>query len=100
MSKTADERFKEDLEKDYDKLIQVVRDALESTKKMWTLVTCKHCSRQGKYLVEVPNVRDAMAAAEFMANRGIGRPGTVEPGDRQVTHEYVLEIVSPDADAA
>jgi hypothetical protein len=93
--KSPDERFKDDLEAQYDQVMKVIKNALSSTKKVSTDIQCKDCQKVRRYYVEIPNVRDAMAAAEFLANRGIGRPGTVEPGDRQVVHEYKLEWVRP-----
>lgn len=86
MGKSVDERFREDLESQYDALMRVVTDALESKKKVWVEGGCVRCGCPHKFQVEVENVDLAMKAVEFLSNRGIGRPGTAE---------QVVEVVAP-----
>ncbi len=99
-TKTPDERFKDDLEAQYDAVMKVIKDALESKQNVRVQRKCHKCGCQHIEYVEVQDIKAAMAAAEFLANRGIGRPGTVEPGERQVVHNYVFEYVTPVEDAA
>lgn len=93
--KPVDERFREDLELQYDALMKVVTGALESVKKVRVERDCKKCGCSHIDYVEVENTDAAMKAVEFLSNRGVGRPGTVEVGEREVVHEYRLEWVKP-----
>jgi hypothetical protein len=94
-TRSVDERFRDDLEAEYEAILAVVRDALKAKKRVRVHQPCSKCNCQHVRYVEIDNAETAMKAAEFLSNRGIGRPGTVEPGEREVVHNYVLEWVIP-----
>lgn len=97
MAKSVDERFRDDLEAQYELVMKVVKGALASRKRVRVARSCVKCGCSHIEFVEVENTDAAMKAAEFLSNRGVGRPGTVEVGERVSVHEYRLEWVRPDA---
>lgn len=65
------DRFQADLDARYDQLLAVIDEGLAATKRVW--VSCPHCKRRSE--VDVPDTKAALEAAEFTANRSLGRPG-------------------------
>ena len=72
------EQFAEDLDRLYDKVIQVVEDAMVSTRKVRVGRDCAKCGCKHIDFVEVPNEAAAMKAAEFLTAQGVGRPPVAE----------------------
>ena len=86
--KPVRERLRDDLEARYDKLVAVLENAMDSTKKYPVFCTnCKH-----RAYAEVPNVKDQLAAAEFFANQGLGRPAQSD-GEEKQGFEFVNKVV-------
>lgn len=77
MAKTR-EQFSDDLERLYDKVIGVVEDAMQSTRKVRVERDCKKCGCSHIDFVEVPNEAAAIRAAEFLTAQGVGRPPIAE----------------------
>lgn len=81
MAKTAArpvrERLRDDLEERYEKLLQVLEDAMDAEKKY--PVWCPNCRHRAE--MTGPDMKIALQAAEFFANQGLGRPGQAEQGE-------------------
>jgi hypothetical protein len=92
------DRLAEDLEERYDKLLEVIEDAMKATKqhRAW----CPECKKS--VTVEVTDTRAALLAAEFITNQGFGRPGQA-PSDieqQPIVFENRIVLVAEDqADA-
>jgi hypothetical protein len=44
-----------------------------ATRQAWTTITCKHCERQGRYEVVIPDYRVRLDAVEKLLQQGLGR---------------------------
>jgi hypothetical protein len=47
--------------------------ATGATRQAWTTITCKHCERQGRYEVVIPDYRVRLDAVEKLLQQGLGR---------------------------
>jgi hypothetical protein len=55
-------------------LERVLLDAATgATREAWTTITCKHCERQGRYEVVIPDYRVRLDAVEKLLQQGLGR---------------------------
>jgi len=90
------ERLLIDLEKRYDKLVQVVEDAMVSVRKVSAEIQCKHCHKSGVYRVEIQNEKAAIAAAEFLTNQALGRPGITDPGEDTEKPVFIHQVIMPE----
>jgi hypothetical protein len=55
-------------------LERVLLDAATgATREAWTTITCKHCERQGRYEVVIPDYRVRLDAVENLLQQGLGR---------------------------
>jgi hypothetical protein len=55
-------------------LERVLLDAATgATRQAWTTITCKHCERQGRYEVIIPDYRVRLDAVEKLLQQGLGR---------------------------
>jgi hypothetical protein len=55
-------------------LERVLLDAATgATRQAWTTVTCKHCERQARYEVVIPDYRVRLDAVEKLLQQGLGR---------------------------
>jgi hypothetical protein len=55
-------------------LERVLLDAATgATRQAWTTITCKHCERQGRYEVVIPDYRVRLDAVEKLLQQGLGR---------------------------
>jgi hypothetical protein len=89
------ERLKQDLEKRYEKLLAVIDDAMVKQKQQRVEVTCRHCLKSSVHRVDVLDVKSALAAAQFISDQSLGRPGVADDAEAPVTHNYVFEMVVP-----
>lgn len=94
-----EQRWLEDLGKQYDAIIAVVESALQAKRKIRITDPCTKCECKHIRYVEVEDVDAAIKAAEFLSNRAQGRPGQarVEDDRERVVFERVV-YMSPDAD--
>jgi hypothetical protein len=62
-------------------LERVLLDAATgATREAWTTITCKHCERQGRYEVAIPDHRTRLDAVEKLLQQGLGRAREAEHG--------------------
>jgi hypothetical protein len=55
-------------------LERVLLDAATGAiREAWTTITCKHCERQGRYEVVIPDYRVRLDAVEKLLQQGLGR---------------------------
>jgi hypothetical protein len=55
-------------------LERVLLDAATgATRQAWTTIVCKHCERQGRYEVVIPDYRVRLDAVEKLLQQGLGR---------------------------
>jgi hypothetical protein len=47
--------------------------ATGASRQAWTTITCKHCERQGRYEVVIPDYRVRLDAVEKLLQQGLGR---------------------------
>jgi hypothetical protein len=60
-------------------LEQVLLDAATgATREAWTTITCKHCDRQGRYEITIPDHRTRLDAVEKLLQQGLGRAREAE----------------------
>jgi hypothetical protein len=57
----------------------LVETATGANKQVWATVTCKHCERQGRYEVVLPDYRVRLDAVEALLREGLGRVPQSEP---------------------
>jgi hypothetical protein len=57
----------------------LVETATGANKQVWATVTCKHCERQGRYEVVLPDYRVRLDAVEALLREGLGRVAQSEP---------------------
>jgi hypothetical protein len=57
----------------------LVETATGANKQVWATVTCKHCDRQGRYEVVLPDYRVRLDAVEALLREGLGRVAQSEP---------------------
>jgi hypothetical protein len=68
-----------DLDARYTKLLEVIDQGLEATKKVWA--TCQKCGKRTE--VEITDTRGAIEAANFIASHAHGRPGIASDGSAE-----------------
>jgi hypothetical protein len=73
-----------------------LKDIAASTKKRWVTIECKHCDRQGKYEVDVPDDSTRLNAIEFMVEHGYGKPGTSKD-ETKVDLDVDITTLTPEA---
>jgi hypothetical protein len=80
---------------------EALRGAMQATKKVTTLVTCKSCAKSAHYVVDIP---DSKATATFIAmllDQSYGKPATeLGPAEQQVTVAYSVVLRDGDAEQA
>jgi hypothetical protein len=57
----------------------LVETATGANKQVWATVTCKHCEKQGRYEVVLPDYRVRLDAVEALLREGLGRVAQSEP---------------------
>jgi hypothetical protein len=57
----------------------LVETATGANKQVWATVTCKHCDKQGRYEVVIPDYRVRLDAVEALLREGLGRVPQSEP---------------------
>jgi hypothetical protein len=65
--------------------------ATGATRQAWTTITCKHCERQGRYEVVIPDYRVRLDAVEKLLQQGLGRA-------REAQETSVSEVLAVAAD--
>ena len=87
-------RMADDADVLYEKVIKVITDALETVRKVW--VDCPHCKKRS--LIEIPDTKAAIAAAEFMTNNGFGRPSQADSSDdsEKIVFTRTVYMYEPD----
>jgi len=91
--KTVKARWAEDLESQYDVLMTVIKDALNSEKQVQIREPCPKCTCSHFRYATVRDTNAALKAAEFLANRGLGRPGedSTRVDSTFTVNRYVVE---------
>jgi hypothetical protein len=56
----------------------LVETATGANRQVWVTIACKHCERQGRYEVEVPDNRVRLDAVEKLLQQGLGRAREAE----------------------
>ena len=98
-----DENIRKALESDEDfqNLIAQIKEAATSEVLVRDPSPCANpkCSCKHIRMVKVPDYKTKLACAEFLANRGVGRPGqAVEASDEQIVFERVVYLYDAQAD--
>ena len=88
-----DEKAASKLEEAGEEVLQSLVEAAKSTKKVWVDIECKHCLRKQRHQADVPDAKAAIAAAEFLANRGFGRPAAKADDEEKAGVTFVRKIV-------
>ena len=70
-------KLSRDLNERYPEMLRMIDDAMQATRKV--SVACQHCGRMTK--ADVPDVRNAIAAAEFITSHGAGRAPASDSGE-------------------
>lgn len=96
MAKPFRDKLSDDLDARYDKLLKVIDDGMAASKKV--TVSCVHCRKRSD--VDVPDVRAAIAAADFFAAHAHGRPGTADNSPESEKINFVRLVVNTDSDVA
>jgi hypothetical protein len=56
----------------------LVETATGSNRQVWATIGCKHCGREGRYEIEVPDNRVRLDAVEKLLQQGLGRAREAE----------------------
>jgi hypothetical protein len=56
----------------------LVETATGANRQVWVTIACKHCERQGRYEVDVPDNRVRLDAVEKLLQQGLGRAREAE----------------------
>jgi hypothetical protein len=70
----------------------LVETATGANKQVWATVTCKHCQRQGRYEVVLPDYRVRLDAVEALLREGLGRVAQSEPAPVPQMPETVEQV--------
>jgi hypothetical protein len=65
-----------------EQITKILRDIASAVRKRWITITCKHCDRDGKYEVDVPDDKTRLDSVKFMVEHGFGKPGQAKPDER------------------
>ena len=65
----------DDLADQYDVLMAVIKDAINSERTVRVDPPCPKCSCSHIRYAKIRDTNAALKAAEFLANQGLGRPG-------------------------
>ncbi len=75
MNRDLRERISEHLDAVEDEaIVTLIKESLSAEKEVWATVKCKHCSREGKYTVPVPNWRERAQVLQILADQSKGKP--------------------------
>jgi hypothetical protein len=56
----------------------LVQTATGANRQVWATIGCKHCGREGRYEIEVPDNRARLDAVEKLLQQGLGRAREAE----------------------
>ena len=56
----------------------LVETATGANRQVWATIGCKHCGREGRYEIEVPDNRVRLDAVEKLLQQGLGRAREAE----------------------
>ena len=56
----------------------LVETATSANRQVWATIGCKHCGREGRYEIEVPDNRVRLDAVEKLLQQGLGRAREAE----------------------
>ena len=56
----------------------LVETATGANRQVWTTIDCKHCGREGRYEIDVPDNRVRLDAVEKLLQQGLGRAREAE----------------------
>jgi hypothetical protein len=56
----------------------LVETATGANRQVWTTIGCKHCGREGRYEIDVPDNRVRLDAVEKLLQQGLGRAREAE----------------------
>jgi hypothetical protein len=54
------------------------RPATGANRNLWATISCKHCSRAGRYEITVPDNKVRLDAIQALLHESLGRPGQAE----------------------
>jgi hypothetical protein len=80
-------------------ITEALKEIAASTTKRWVTVSCKHCDRDGKYEVDVPDDKTRLNAIEFMVEHGYGKPAAAKP-DERIDLDIDVQTLTPEARAS
>lgn len=80
-----DEKMQRALDEDFEKLSGVLRNALDEETTVRDASGCPKCECKHVRYVKVPDYKLKLQIAEFMANRGFGRPAVAESEQQGLT---------------
>jgi hypothetical protein len=61
-----------------DILRVLLETATGANKQLWATITCKHCSRAGRYEITVPDNKVRLDAVQALLHESLGRPAQAE----------------------
>jgi hypothetical protein len=56
----------------------LLETATGANKNLWATITCKHCSRSGRYEITVPDNKVRLDAIQALLHESLGKPGQAE----------------------
>ena len=56
----------------------LVETATGANRQVWATIGCKHCGREGRYEISIPDYRVRLDAVEKLLQQGLGRPREAE----------------------
>ena len=71
MAESFRDKLGQDLELRYERLIKMIDDGLSTERTAWA--SCGACGKRTE--VSIPDTRAAIAAAQFITEHSLGRPG-------------------------
>ncbi len=57
----------------------LLETATGANKQLWATISCKHCSRAGRYEITVPDNKVRLDAVQALLHESLGRPAQAEP---------------------
>lgn len=78
-----------------EQITQALRDIAEASKKTTATVQCKHCWKEGRYEIEVPDTKERLNAIKFMHENGYGKPSTAREDATKIDLDVDVTGLSP-----
>jgi hypothetical protein len=93
MAEDFDSQLRKDLEADLEALIGQLREAMKGETTTKITEPCEKCSCAHFRYVKTPDFKQKLAIAEFLTNRGYGRPGQADSEADGEKITFIRQIV-------